>query len=65
MTIRLSTVHEDAHGIPLLLKEGLGVVDREVGTGAHHPLTPPPPRRGVAFMAGGADVPFFGISALS
>jgi hypothetical protein len=50
MMIRLSTVHEDAQGIPLLLKEGLGVVDQEAGAGGNHPLPPPLPRTGVAFM---------------
>jgi hypothetical protein len=52
MIIRLRTVHEDAQAIPLLPKEGLGVVDGEAGAGAHRPLPPPLPRRGVVFVAG-------------
>jgi hypothetical protein len=52
MIIRLRTVHEDAQAIPLLLKEGLGLIDWASGAGAHHPLPPPLPRRGVVFMAG-------------
>jgi len=36
--------------IPLLVKEGSGVVDRHRDAGTHHPLPPPPLRRGVIFM---------------
>jgi hypothetical protein len=34
MTIWLSTAHDDAQAIPLLFKEGLGVVDRSAHAGA-------------------------------
>jgi diaminopimelate epimerase len=43
-------VHKNAM-IPLLVKEGLGVVNRDANAGAHHPRTPLPPRRGATFMA--------------
>ena len=33
--------------VPLLSKEGSGVVERS----AHHPLPPPPPRKGIIFKA--------------
>jgi hypothetical protein len=38
--------------IPLLIKEGSGVVDRHGDAGTHHSLPPPPLRRGVTFRAG-------------
>ena len=37
--------------IPLLIKEGSGVIDRHSDAGIHHPLPPPPPRRGVILKA--------------
>jgi hypothetical protein len=42
MIIQLSTVHEGAQVIPLLFKEGIGVVDRVSASGAHHLLPSPP-----------------------
>ncbi len=47
MTLRLAPVHEDCQLIPLLAKEGLGVVDWYSNDKTHHPLPPPPPRRGI------------------
>jgi hypothetical protein len=52
MIVRLSTVHEDAQAVSLVLKEGSGLVGREAGAGAHDPLPPRPLRRGVVSMAG-------------
>jgi hypothetical protein len=52
MIIWLRTVHEDAQAASLVLKEGLGLVDREAGAGAHDPLPPRPLRRGVVSVAG-------------
>jgi hypothetical protein len=53
MILWLATGHEAAQVIPLLAKEGLGVVDRGADAGTHHPLPPPQPRKGVIFVAGG------------
>ena len=52
MTIRLATVHENAQVIPLLAKEGSGVVGRGADAGTPHPLLPTGPRKGVIFLAG-------------
>jgi len=52
MIIRPNTLHQDTQAAPLLFKEGLGVVEEVSGPGTHHPLHPPPPRRGVEFKAG-------------
>jgi hypothetical protein len=41
MIVRLSTVREESQAIPLLSKEGLGVVGRDASAGAHHPYPPP------------------------
>jgi len=47
MIIRRSTVHEEVQVIPLVLKEGLKVLDPDSRAGTRHPLPPPAPRRGV------------------
>jgi len=46
MIVRFGTVGECGEMIPLLFKEGLGVVDWASGAGAHHPLPPPPAEEG-------------------
>jgi hypothetical protein len=51
MILRLNTVHENAHIIPLLVKEGLGVVDRDATLPPTTPCPLLPLRRGVIFMA--------------
>ena len=38
MIIRPSTLHQDTQTVPLLFKEGLGVVEKVSGPGTHHPL---------------------------
>jgi hypothetical protein len=44
--------------IPLLIKEGSGVVARNVDAATHYPLSPLPLRRGAIFIAEmGAEVP--------
>jgi len=52
MTLRLAPEHEDCQLIPLLDKEGLGVVDWDAHVETHHPLPPPQARRGLIFPAG-------------
>jgi hypothetical protein len=39
-------MHEDAQVIPLLPKEGLGVVGRDADAGVYHPPTPSPAEQG-------------------
>jgi hypothetical protein len=46
MIVRPNTARQGAQAIPLLSKEGLGVVDREPHADAHHPLPPPPAEEG-------------------
>jgi hypothetical protein len=51
MIIRPSTVREDPQAIPLLFKEGLGVVDRDAPASAHRPLPLPPAAEGNHFQS--------------
>jgi len=51
MILPLAPLYENARVIPLLAKEGSGVVDREADAEIHQLLPPPPPRRGTTFMA--------------
>ncbi len=55
MTLRLASVHEDCQLIPLLAKEGLGVVDWDAHAETHHALPPPPPRRGLFSWRAGPE----------
>jgi len=53
MILPLAPLYENARVIPLLAKEGSGVVDREASAEIHQFLPPPPPSRGTTFMAEG------------
>jgi len=51
MIQRLAAIHVDALPIPLLDKEGSGVVDESTDPETDHPQAPPRPGRGVSFYA--------------
>ena len=53
MILPLAPLYEDARVIPLLPKEGSGVVEREADARTHHPLAPSSAEEGNSFHGGG------------